>query len=568
MAATGIRQFSITERGGAIFSVGCDVPEEQVFKSKVFSPDERLFLMENLRHYPLQFASEMTCHIFVRCLFHLEAQTVKKASDAGGLKQRHGNFVLFLHDFQKLTTSWCWMKLGLFLYQKGMDLIFMDLPGFGKSSVGENTRCPPSLWERFAGQVISHSLDELEILRTSVVAVGEGAGIALKFMAKYPHRLCKDHVFHNPIIREQDLNKYLRKEDMERIFKSHPRPNLWVTWDINTYGQPTHSHAVKGFDETRALLQEFAARKDFKGQISLAEVSRRDIAQMCIFESQEVGSEPVFSVIPKKYYRIYICSVLKGLKLPPYAPVLNAPGQYKWTLVPGHVTEDDKVVYGGMLEKDELEQKKADAKKGKRKSQEEEVQEIQNAANVSTVEMLKDKATEMEQARFYRKRESRLQNWHKIPVNPDLSYGSRIADITEGNDADKAKALSLEQFTKDYGEEEDEVERAKQFSVQTFDEEENDDRLVDLRSRPPQYEFEQLRDLQTTVEASLEWKDMYEQTTDADLERALEISRREVDLMSMLDPTRKAAVGNETIANDQTLEGSFSAVSTATIATK
>ena len=32
------------------------------------------------------------------------------------------------------------------------------------------------------------------------------------------------------------------------------------------------------------------------------------------------------------------------------------------------------------------------------------------------------------------------------------------------------------------------------------------------------HRFEQLRDLQTTVEASLEWKDMYEQTTDAGAE--------------------------------------------------
>ena len=215
------RLFTITERGGAIFSVGCDAPEEQVFKSKVFTQDEKSFLMENIRLYPLQFASEMTCNIFARCLFHLEAQTVKKSTDGSGLKQRHGNFILFLHDFQKLTTSWCWMKLALFLYQKGMDCIFMDLPGFGKSSVGENSRCPANLWERFAGQVISHALDELEVMRTAVVAVGEGAGIALKFMAKYPHRLTLNHVFHNPIIRENDLNKYLRKEDLERIMKGH-----------------------------------------------------------------------------------------------------------------------------------------------------------------------------------------------------------------------------------------------------------------------------------------------------------------------------------------------------------
>ena len=83
----------------------------------------------------------------------LSLREVRKAPDGSGVKQRHGNFVLFLHDFQQLCTCWCWMKFALFLYQKGMDLIFLDFPGFGKSSVGENTRCPPSAERRPALEV-------------------------------------------------------------------------------------------------------------------------------------------------------------------------------------------------------------------------------------------------------------------------------------------------------------------------------------------------------------------------------------------------------------------------------
>ena len=36
--------------------------------------------------------------------------------------------------------------------------------------------------------------------------------------------------------------------------------------------------------------------------------------------------------------------------------------------------------------------------------------------------------------------------------------GSRIADVKDGADTEKAMAASLEQFTRDYGEEEAEVE--------------------------------------------------------------------------------------------------------------
>merc|ERR1719428_2186211 len=98
----------------------------------------------------------------------------------------------------------------------------------------------------------------------------------------------------------------------------------------------------------------------------------------------------------------------------------------------------------------EIEEKKKKKEKKKKGEEAEPVEAIENVKSASTVEMLREKANELEASRFYRKREQRLANWHKIPVNPDLSYGARIADISENADTDKAQKLSMEQFAKEY----------------------------------------------------------------------------------------------------------------------
>ena len=80
--------------------------------------------------------------------------------------------------------------------------------------------------------------------------------------------------------------------------------------------------------------------------------------------------------------------------------------RYKWTLVPGTVTDDDKIVYGGMMEKEELEEAKRAEKEAKRKKKhkkdEEEVPAIDNKmAHIREMEMIKDKASDYVFSNFY-----------------------------------------------------------------------------------------------------------------------------------------------------------------------
>ena len=46
-------------------------------------------------------------------------------------------FVLFLHPYTNCTSSWCWMKMAVPFTRKKLNCVFLDLPGFNKSTVAQ-----------------------------------------------------------------------------------------------------------------------------------------------------------------------------------------------------------------------------------------------------------------------------------------------------------------------------------------------------------------------------------------------------------------------------------------------
>jgi pimeloyl-ACP methyl ester carboxylesterase len=110
---------------------------------------------------------------------------------------RGGETVLFLHAFHKLTTSWTWIKLAITLYRQGFNVILLDLPGMGKSSVGRDIRCQVESWRKWEVQIFTTFLAEMDVHRVNTIACYETASVFLQILLHAPQVLSKNHYLHN-----------------------------------------------------------------------------------------------------------------------------------------------------------------------------------------------------------------------------------------------------------------------------------------------------------------------------------------------------------------------------------
>ncbi|KAF4660925.1 hypothetical protein FOL47_006905 [Perkinsus chesapeaki] len=322
--------------GGEVFSVISEPSEEAVLSSEAFNEKEKSFLLDNLTTQVAEFSISANCQIYARCLQQSTGikPTKHKLSKKKGADT--GEWVLAIHGYGNLTTSWTWMKLALSLYKKGFNVLLIDLPGFGKSNISQNIRCPPERWRPWEASMISHVLSEFGVHQCRVVACYEGAGMLFKLLMKYPNLIGTHHILYNPIIDDDALESYCSPLRLTSKIRSLGNGfNVWVASDRNSYGGIARRDVQKITEKTFQMLTKISEDNLCKERVIIAKVTRQDIAEMQAYKSDEPGLSSLRILYPSKYFRVYATEFISGSRLPPYAPVMAAPGGLRWALVAG-----------------------------------------------------------------------------------------------------------------------------------------------------------------------------------------------------------------------------------------
>lgn len=303
------RSIAITHMGGQVFTVAEEPSDQSVLWAELFGTRERKFLRELLTSKIVNFTLQDTYQIFVRVLFHSQANL-----NAASNMRRGGKFVLMLHSLEgDLTSSWTWSKFIRPFYRHGFSVLLVDLPGFGKSTVSRMAYCPTSRWKEYDHHIISKILEELGIPKCHICAVGTGCGILFRMFQRAPHRLEQEHFLLNPELDRDELFAHVgidpppgappgwldrvrekqQKACMDLMRTSNAK--LWVMFDRGiSYGtddarqNELHQGNWQQQYDTHVLLTN-AAKNPFVGANTvITEVMRADICDARLGQKVEV----------------------------------------------------------------------------------------------------------------------------------------------------------------------------------------------------------------------------------------------------------------------------------------
>ncbi|KAF4713779.1 hypothetical protein FOZ62_032296, partial [Perkinsus olseni] len=480
--STKARTDRFQDLGGAeVFNVASEASETAVLSGPAFTEKERNFLIEHLTTEVAEFSVAANCQIFARCLVQTTeiARLLQKNGQEGrakGKRSQQGEWVLAIHGFGNLTTSWTWMKaryagrcprdcfsqFAVGLYKKGFNVLLIDLPGFGKSSISQNIRCSP---EPAALQVLS----ELGVHQCRVVACYEGAGMLFKLLMKYPHLIGSHHFLYNPVIDDDALDTYcsqLRLTSKIRALGS--AFNVFVAYDRSPYGGLVRPDVREVTERTFNALTEISQDHLCKDRVFIASVTRHEIAERLAYKAEQpglstclglehTGASGLASVrilYPSKYFRVYVAEFIAGSRVPPYSSVLSPSGELRWAV--------------GREDRSDLNDTQP---------------EFSQIGVNAVVEVPRER-----------------RDWKNAPPDNERSYGSRLQRQEDGRRMETLLQESMEEYLDEYGEEEANVRDALAQSRVTAENERasgqgglcavliaalvRDVRLAELRSLP------------------------------------------------------------------------------------
>ena len=111
--------------------------------------------------------------------------------------QRGKQTVLAFHAFAKMTTSCAWLKFGATLFRQGFNVILLDLPGFGKSSVARDVSCSVESWQSWDVSLVTNLISKMNLGQVNILACYESAPMLFHLMRDAPQVLGRNHVIHN-----------------------------------------------------------------------------------------------------------------------------------------------------------------------------------------------------------------------------------------------------------------------------------------------------------------------------------------------------------------------------------
>ena len=193
-------EYTVSTRRAGTLVISTEPSEVAIYKCTLLTDSERRFLIDNLELKSVEFSGTSNCQLFCRCLIHdLAKQFTGQFSGADNIPavSRGKETILCLHAFSKMTTSWTWLKFAATWFRQGFNVVLLDLPGFGKSSIARDVRCSVDCWQSWEVSLITTLLSNIGVSRVNVVACYESASIFFNIVRHSPHILGRNHVLHN-----------------------------------------------------------------------------------------------------------------------------------------------------------------------------------------------------------------------------------------------------------------------------------------------------------------------------------------------------------------------------------
>lgn len=189
-------EYTVSVKRSGAMTLATEPSELTMYMSPYLTEFERRFLVDNMIVKSIEFSGIGNSQIFCRCMIHDLSKSSENQALPSGVT-RGLETVLLVHAFHKMTTSWTWIKFATTLYRAGFNVILMDLPGFGRSSVGRDIRCPVESWRSWEVQIFTTFLAEMKIARVNFVGCYESASIFLSVLINAPQVLSRNHYLHN-----------------------------------------------------------------------------------------------------------------------------------------------------------------------------------------------------------------------------------------------------------------------------------------------------------------------------------------------------------------------------------
>eukprot|EP01090_Pellita_catalonica_P007686 TRINITY_DN18287_c0_g1_i1.p1 TRINITY_DN18287_c0_g1~~TRINITY_DN18287_c0_g1_i1.p1 ORF type:complete len:344 (-),score=28.87 TRINITY_DN18287_c0_g1_i1:30-1061(-) len=199
--------------------------------------------------------------------------------------------ILCLHGFGASCTWATWLKLTipiLNLSNNGVDLLFVDLPGFGRSS-GRDIQT--KTWKNDGPEIVVGILNAFrKTTNVSVVGFCGGAATFYRTIVKYPSRFKNcNHVFHNSVTSEvpKQLPEILAKEHMK----------MYLSW-IEDIDHSRYCLAYKWFDNSRKA-KKYDDIIEFE---NLSDEILGAVGAHCNPTLTRLGADSVFVFYPSEQY--------------------------------------------------------------------------------------------------------------------------------------------------------------------------------------------------------------------------------------------------------------------------
>lgn len=513
------KDYRVTDQGGGVFGMVIEHSDTAILQSPVFTDEERNFLVEFLKTEVAEFSLSSNSRVYTRVLQHVV-----------GTGTGIGEWVVFLHSYEKFTTSWTWVKFAIPMYKRGFNVLLVDLPGFGKSGIGGQVRQSAEKWRQMDAAVIANVLAEFKVSKARIVTLGHAAGIWKNMTSKCKHTLCKQNVLVNPIIPEP-----VDSEQFVKSLRAGLSGMIWVCFDPNFYANREE------YQRNFSLFKKVAADVVLSTSILVSEINHQDLEPVCVRFTREPGLDSVFALYPTRYFRIYLAEFLLGTRLPPYAPVMHAPGNLKWELVPDSPRQGlPPAVPAGAA---------AASVAAAPAAPKLQTGTILPAGSKLPAGVSLPPGSEISGDGFTTAPHLIGNNNRLIPVDPRTlkplvnrySFGSRLRDAGERGELTEAMEASKKAYEEEYGDEEEEWLEAMETSKETYREEETNQELKQKREKAKkdqQAAIEHMKNVQTLIEQSLETHDLlYKFGDDRAMFRAIENSKKETNLWELLSNT-------------------------------
>ncbi|CAD7963910.1 unnamed protein product [Amoebophrya sp. A25] len=533
------KQFQVFDVGGDVFTLSVTIADGKIIDSKWFRPEESIWLKEVIRNKKIDVVTGMNLQIYLRTIYDPVTMSTCRQIESGQIpmnqvaKLRRGvRFVMFLPGWrtdENLNTSWCFMKFAHHMAHSGFNCIFVDLPGYNKSTVGSQSRCAPEKWNKFDVDIVRVILETLKIPRVQLVCWGDSASIALNCMKRIPKMLANRHVLLAPIVTG------MQEPEIAKLMLS-TSTTFFLAYDPKSYGDKSREVILFKVKDTLAMFHAIAAKsKLLAHQVNIGHLAAKDLQRVTLSESPDPGLASVNALVPSRYFMIYLEEFLIGTMVGVYNSADLGERLDKLERVKQHMkTQQDKINTMKGSSANEMSQAQIDVL---RKMQQ---QEHQLGAGGLVPTMRKESQFE---------KYERLHRWKFKKQVPDYSFGVRVLEKNLANETEQALATSLDEYLDTFGAEEDEFLQACDASGKAHDKESKDERLNELRSRAEVDPLEQLGRWQKAAELSYHQFQMEQRTGVEDVQTAMATSRREVDLTSMLTEEERRSRPNNAPAS-------------------